>query len=318
MMNIVALAGGVGGAKLVDGLSRLVAPADLTVVVNTGDDFDFWGLRVCPDLDTVCYTLAGLSNPITGWGRVDETWKVLQGIRNLEGPGWFQIGDKDLATHLERTRRLKNGETLSQITRDFCRLWEIPICVLPMTDEDQPTWVETEEAGWLPFQEYFVKERCEPTVKGFAFRGLGEVRPAPGVVEAILAADVVVFCPSNPWVSIDPILAVPGIEESIRQCPIRIGVSPIIGGKTIKGPAAKMFSELGIAPSARAVSAHYHDLLTDFVVDDFDQAEFSDLKDNLPRIWSTNTIMTNESERKKLAQYILDVVANRQTLEKSV
>src|SRR5512133_2119051 len=207
MMKIVALAGGVGGAKLADGLAKVLPPENLTVIVNIGDDFDLFGLRICPDLDTVCYTLAGLANPETGWGRVGETWNVIESAAKLGGPDWFHLGDQDLGTHLERTRRLKAGQTLSQITKDFCKAWGIAQTVLPMSDQPVRTIVETEE-GDLAFQEYFVHRRCEPRVKGFRFEGLAGAEPAPGAREAIQSADAVIICPSNPWVSIDPILRV--------------------------------------------------------------------------------------------------------------
>ena len=180
-MKIVALAGGVGGAKLADGLAQILPPEDLTIIVNTGDDFEHLGLYICPDLDTVCYTLAGLANPETGWGRADETWHAIENISRLGGPDWFRLGDQDLGTHLERTRRLKAGQTLSQITRDFCATWEIGPTVLPMSDDPVPTIVLTDE-GELPFQEYFVHRRCEPRVRGFRFQGIEDARPAPGVI----------------------------------------------------------------------------------------------------------------------------------------
>ena len=206
-MKIVALAGGVGGAKLAHGLAQILPPEDLTVIVNTGDDFEHYGLYISPDLDTVCYTLAGLANPKTGWGRKNETWQAIENAKVLGGPDWFNLGDQDLGTHLERTRRMKAGQTLSQITRDFCKAWGIGPTVLPMSDQPVRTIVETDE-GELAFQEYFVHRRCEPKVKGFRFEGIDTAEAAPGALEAIEAADAVVICPSNPWVSIDPILAV--------------------------------------------------------------------------------------------------------------
>lgn len=268
-MKVVALAGGVGGAKLVDGMSRLDEGLELTVIVNTGDDFSLFGLWISPDLDTVCYNLAGLDNPETGWGRDQENWDTLQGIRVLGGPDWFKLGNKDLATHLERTRRLDAGQLLSKITTDFCLSWGIQAAVLPMSDDRIQTLVETDQ-GVLSFQEYFVKFQYEPEVKGFEFQGVEESRPAPGVLDAIRSADLVVICPSNPWVSIDPILAVPGVRSALKDKTV-IGVSPIIDGDAVKGPAAKMYREMGIEPSAAAVAAHYEDLLDGFVIDDRDQ-----------------------------------------------
>ena len=207
-MKIVALAGGVGGAKLVDGLAQVLFPGDLTIIVNTADDFEHLGLYICPDVDTVCYTLAGLANPETGWGRHGETFQALKNIHDLGGPDWFHIGDKDLATHLERTRRLQAGQLLSRITHDFCQAWGVQHTVLPMSDQLIRTMVATVEFGELAFQEYFVHRNCKPKVNGFRFEGVESAQPAPEVLEAIQNADAVVFCPSNPWVSIDPVLAV--------------------------------------------------------------------------------------------------------------
>jgi len=272
-MKIVALAGGVGGAKLAHGLAQVLSPDDLTVIVNTGDDFEHYGLYMCPDLDTVCYTLAGMANPDTGWGRVNETWNTIENISKLGGPDWFRLGDQDMGTHLERTRRLKEGQTLSQITKDFCKAWGVEQTILPMSDEPVRTIVKTEE-GDLTFQEYFVHRRCEPRVKGFQFEGVDLAEPAPGVGEAIRSAEAVIICPSNPWVSIDPILQVvaltPTLPQRERGKPI-VAVSPIIGGQTVKGPAAKMYRELGIEPSALAVAKHYCDWVTRFVFDEIDK-----------------------------------------------
>ena len=221
-IKIVALAGGVGGAKLADGLAGCLPPETLTVVVNSGDDFEHLGLTICPDLDTVCYTLAGIANPETGWGRADETFNALQSLAALGGADWFRLGDRDLGTHLERTRRLRAGEPLSQVTRHFCRSWNISCTVLPASDDPVPTQVITQE-GEMPFQEYFVHRRCQPQVSGFRFAGVDAARPAPGVLEALHAADLVVLCPSNPWVSIDPILAMPGIQSAVSGAARRGG-----------------------------------------------------------------------------------------------
>jgi LPPG:FO 2-phospho-L-lactate transferase len=302
-LKIVALAGGVGGAKLVHGLAQILPPEDLTVIVNTGDDFEHYGLYICPDLDTVCYTLAGLSNPETGWGRVDETWQVIENAVRLGGPDWFNLGDRDLGTHLERTRRLKAGQTLAQITRDFCLAWGIRQSVLPMSDHPVQTIVETEE-GDLAFQEYFVHRRCEPKVKGFRFENVEIAEAATGVLEAIDAAETVIICPSNPWVSIDPILAVGNIRRAIEAKTV-VAVSPIIGGQTVKGPAAKMYAELGIQPSARAVAEHYRGLLSGFVLDNMD-AELAS-KINIPTL-TTDTLMDSLTKRARLAEDVLNFI----------
>ena len=238
-MNVVALAGGVGGAKLADGLAQVLAPEDLTIIVNTGDDFSHLGLHISPDLDTVCYTLAGIANPATGWGQADETWLALESIGQLGGPTWFRLGDRDLGVHLERSRRLATGQPLSRITHSFCRAWGIGPRILPMSDDPVPTWVDTLE-GELPFQIYFVQRQCHPHVTGFRFAGAESASPAPGVLEALQEADQIIFCPSNPWVSIDPILAIPEVRDTIntrRSANLAVvsAVSPIIAGTTVKG-----------------------------------------------------------------------------------
>lgn len=309
-MKITALAGGVGGAKLAHGLAQVLSPDNLTVIVNTGDDFEHLGLTICPDLDTVCYTLANLANPETGWGRKDETWNTIANIEKLGGDNWFRLGDSDFATHIERTRRLAKGETLTQITNDFCKAWGIKHKILPMTDSPVRTMVNTDE-GELAFQEYFVHRRCEPRVTGFRFEGVTLAEPTISVKEAVESADVVVICPSNPWVSIDPILKTLTPTLSLkRRGRFIVAVSPIIGGKAIKGPAAKMFNELGIEPSALAVAKHYGNLLDGFVLDDVD----SDLEDEIKKIniktWKTDTLMNNIADRTRLANDVLHFVGS--------
>lgn len=303
-MKVVALAGGVGGAKLADGLAQALAPEDLTVIVNTGDDFEHFGLTICPDLDTVCYTLAGLANPETGWGRVGETWSALKSIELLGGPTWFWLGDRDLGTHLERSRRLQAGEPLSAIVAAFSRAWGIRVRVLPMSDQPVRTMVNT-DAGELAFQDYFVARACEPRVSSFRFQGVAEAQAAPGVLEALQAADLVVICPSNPWVSVAPILAVPGLGAAVEAKPV-VAVSPIVGGKALKGPAAKMFSELGIQPSALAVAQHYGDLLRGFVFDEADQTEKEAITELGIMPLATATIMKERKDRVQLAAQVLE------------
>lgn len=298
-MKITALAGGVGGAKLAHGLALSLPPEDLTIIVNTGDDFEHLGLFISPDLDTVCYTLGGLANPETGWGRMNESWNAFANIERLGGPAWFQLGDSDLATHLERTRRLKEGKSLSQITREFCGAWGIKPAVLPMTDSPVRTMVDTEQ-GELAFQEYFVHRRCEPRVKGFRFDGVEAAEPAPGVKEALDSTDVVILCPSNPWVSIDPILRVIQLLEK----PV-IAISPIIGGEAVKGPAAKMYQELGIEPSALAVAKHYRTILKGFVLDNIDKKYAEQVEAMRIKARVTDTLMKNAEDRARLAQDVL-------------
>ena len=309
-MKIVALAGGVGGAKLAHGLAQLLKPEELTIIVNTGDDFEHYGLYICPDLDTVCYTLAGIANPETGWGRVNESWNVMENISRLGGLAWFRLGDQDLGTHLERTRRLKEGDSLSEITRDFCRAWDIGHKILPMSDQPVRTIVDTDE-GELAFQEYFVHRRCEPRVKGFRFDGADQAEPAPGAREALQSADAIVICPSNPWVSVDPILkVVHPLFSGERPGGMSVAVSPIIGGETVKGPAAKMYRELGIEPSALAVANHYQGLVTHFVMDTIDAQLIESVRGLNMQVHVTKTVMKSHEDRKLLAEDTLNFIGS--------
>jgi len=288
------------------------------VVVNTGDDFELLGLAICPDLDTVTYTLAGFANPVTGWGRVEETWQALETIGALGGPTWFRLGDRDLGLHLERTRRRRLGQPLSQITAHICQVFGILVKVLPMTDDSTPTWVYTIE-GEMPFQEYFVRRQCQPQVTGFRFAGIEQAVPAPGVLDALQAADLVVICPSNPWVSIDPILAVPGVCPALSAKPV-VAVSPIIGGRTVKGPAAKMFGELGIQPSALAVAEHYGGaniggaktggLLSGFILDQADIDQDLAIQQLGVTTLVTDTLMKTAQDRARLAKEVIDFASH--------
>ena len=302
-VNVVALAGGVGGARLAHGLAAVRPAVRLTVIVNTGDDFEHLGLTVCPDLDTVLYTLAGLANPKTGWGRAGESWNFLEALEALGGPTWFRLGDRDLAMHAERTRRLCSGQPLSTVVDGLRRALEVEAAVLPMSDDPVRTVVETAD-GPLPFQEYFVARACQPAVRGFRFEGAPAARPGPGVLEALRAADLVVLCPSNPWVSLDPILAVPGLRQAAAARPV-VGVSPIVGGRALKGPAAKMFSELGIPPSARAVAEHYRGLLRGFVIDEQDTALAPAIRNLGLEVLVTQVVMRGASGRRRLAEQVL-------------
>ena len=306
--NIVALAGGVGGAKLADGLAQVLKPDQLTIIVNIADDFTYLGLRISPDLDTVCYTLAGLANPETGWGRENETWTVLNQLKLLGMPDWFQLGDSDLATHIIRTNRLNNGWLLSQITEAFCKIWGIRVRILPMSDQIIQTQVHSDE-GDLEFQEYFVHRKCEPVVKGFTFLGIESAEPAPGVIDAIDKADAVVICPSNPWVSIDPILSVPNIQKAIEGHKV-VAVSPIIGSKTIKGPAAKMFSELGIEPSAYAVARHYGSIIDGFIMDNSDDCLMERVNALGIRPFSSDILMHDRPDRRRLASEVVKIITD--------
>ena len=266
---VVALCGGIGGAKLALGLYRYLGPDRLTVVVNTGDDFEHLGLHVSPDLDTVLYTLSGRNDPDRGWGRAGETWNFMAALEELGGATWFQLGDKDLALHVERTRRLRAGEPLSRITADIAERFGLMARILPMSEDPLRTVVLTPD-GPLPFQHFFVRERCEPVVTGFGFEGAEDARAQPEVVEALAdpGLQAVVICPSNPYLSIDPILAVPGLRTALADCmaPV-VAVSPLVGGRAIKGPTVKIMGDLGIAATPQSIRAHYGGLLDGFVLD---------------------------------------------------
>jgi LPPG:FO 2-phospho-L-lactate transferase len=267
--HVVALCGGVGGAKLVHGLSLALPPEELSVIVNTGDDFQHLGLHVAPDLDSVVYALAGLSDPDRGWGRRNETWTFMAALKGLGGETWFRLGDGDLAMHVERSRLLARGVTLSDVTAQVCRALGIAVRLLPMSDDPVRTRVLTAE-GWLDFQEYFVHRQCEPAVRGFMFAGAEGARAQPDALAVLQRHDLraVIICPSNPFVSVEPILAVPGMRAAIRHCGAAvIAVTPIIGGKAIKGPAAKMMAELGLEVNGAAVARRYADIIDGFVID---------------------------------------------------
>jgi LPPG:FO 2-phospho-L-lactate transferase len=303
-MKVCALAGGVGGAKLVDGLAQVLMPDELSVIVNTGDDFEYLGLWISPDLDTVCYTLADLANPETGWGQQDETWVTFDTLASLGGPGWFRLGDKDLATHFFRTEGLKQGKTLLDITEELCQQWGVSHPVIPMSNDPVGTIVNTRNGETLGFQEYFVHRACQPEVTGFEYSGASNAKAAPGALEAIAEADLIIVTPSNPWVSIGPILNVPGYLEAIKKKPV-IAVSPIIGGKALKGPAAKMYHELGIEPSASAVADQYRDFLTGFIFDTIDAGELEKIERwrIIPLV--TDVVMHDKPDRIRLAREVL-------------
>lgn len=312
-LRVVALAGGVGGAKMLDGLARALPADHLTAIVNTGDDFDHLGLRICPDLDTVVYTLAGVSNPETGWGRKSETWQFMTALKSLGGPGWFQLGDQDLAMHVLRTMALNSGEPLTQVVHRLREALGVAVEVLPMTDDRVPTIVETEE-GALDFQAYFVARRCEPKVTGFRFKNVEHSHPAPGVLPAIRQADVVVLCPSNPWVSVGPILAVPGIREAVEARPV-VAITPLVGGKAIKGPAAKMYSELGFAPEASTVAEHYGELLDMFVLDEIDRGQAPAIESRGIQVRLAQTVMQTPEDRVHLAEEVLEGASHLLSME---
>lgn len=305
-LKVTALAGGVGGAKMLVGLQEVLRPGSLTAIVNTGDDFWHYGLRISPDLDSVCYALAELADPQRGWGRRDESWRVLSELRKFGAPDWFSLGDLDLAWHLERQRLLSNGQTLSQVTAHFCKHFGIATTVLPMVDEPAPTLIKTKSGDWLGFQDYFVRLRCEPDVAEFALLGGMELAASPEVRFALDQADLVVITPSNPWVSIDPILALGGVRDALMIKTV-VAVSPIIQGNAVKGPAAKMFSELGITPSSLAVRQHYEDVLDVFVFDQLDLEESKDWPASDIINHHFQTVMKTKQDRMALAEAVISL-----------
>ena len=306
-MKVVALAGGVGGAKLVYGLAKTLSSEELVVIVNTGDDFDYLGLRICPDLDTICYTLAGLSNPKTGWGRDQESWNFLAEIKQLTQDNWFHVGDKDLATHVYRTDELNKGVLLHEVVNNLCSRWAIKHRVLPMSDQSIMTVVDTVEFGELSFQEYFVKHQCEPTLRKIRFSCEELPVATLGLLEAIQESEAVIICPSNPWLSIDPILSIPEIIQAINQ-KRTVAISPIIGGKALKGPASKIFSELGISPSSVAVANHYEGLIDTLFVDHKDDNLVDEIQKTGISPIVTNTIMNSNHEKFQLANDVLNYI----------
>lgn len=303
--RVVALSGGIGGAKLALGLYHALPRDALCVVVNTGDDFEPLGLFVSPDLDTVLYTLAGLDDPDTGWGRRDETWTFMRVLETLGGETWFQLGDGDLALHVERTRRLKSGELLSAVTADVARRWGIEASVLPMSDDPVRTIVETDQ-GPMAFQEYFVARRCAPRVTAIRFDGVEAARPQTEVMAALAdtTVEAIVICPSNPYLSVDPVLSLPALRSALADAPAPvIAVTPIVGGQAVKGPTAKIMSELGLPVSAAAVAAHYDGLLDGFVLDHRDAELQHEIQ--VPTLM-TNTIMNSRDDKIGLAKVVLD------------
>ena len=305
--KVVALAGGVGGAKLALGLSRILPPDELVIVGNTGDDEQFHGLHVSPDLDTLMYTLAGLSNSDTGWGLAGETFQALGMLGKYGAETWFNLGDKDLSTHIRRTQLLGEGYTLSEVTADLCRCLGVEHPIVPMSDGPVPTFLET-GVGQLPMQQYFVQHHCEPEVRGIEYQGGAMASPSPKVAEALEEARVIVFCPSNPFLSVAPILAIPGIKQTIQQAAGRVPrlvVSPIVGGAAIKGPAAKIMGELGLEATCLGVARWYQGLCDTFVIDQQD----AELAPSIAALGMAPavaaTIMESEADKVELAAQVL-------------
>ncbi len=304
----LALSGGVGGAKLALGLANVLGPKELAIVANTGDDFEHMGLHISPDVDTLLYTLAGINNPETGWGRAEESWSCMSVLKRLRVETWFQLGDKDIAVHLYRRAQLNRGASLSEVIDGLRKRLKIGPEVLPMSDQPVRTQIESDE-GFMPFQQYFVRERCKPVVKGLHFAGASDALMATRFSELLAsnALRAVIICPSNPYLSIDPILSIPGVRQAIALSPApTIAVSPIVGGRAIKGPTGKLMAELGIPVSATAVAQHYQDLVDGFVLDEVDAGLAGSIETSGIACSVTHTVMRTLEDRNRLAQNVLD------------
>lgn len=312
-IKVLALSGGVGGAKLSLGLSRMRAPGELAVLVNTGDDFTHLGLRICPDLDTVLYTLAGVVHPEQGWGRAEETFGFMDELQRQGGPDWFRLGDRDLALHIERTHRLAAGERLTRLTAEFAHRFEVPTTLLPMSDSPVATLLDT-EAGLLEFQHYFVRLRAMPAVRRVEYAGAAQARPSEELLAVLRGAalEAIVICPSNPWLSIDPILAIPGLRIALRAAKVPIvAVSPLIGGRAVKGPTAKIMRELGLATHPIEIASHYAGIIDGLVLDrkDLDAATLGALERAGLAISATDTLMKTLEDRERVASATLELAA---------
>jgi LPPG:FO 2-phospho-L-lactate transferase len=304
-LKITALAGGIGAAKFLLGLAHVMPPENITVIANTGDDLELYGLRISPDIDTVIYTLAGAINETTGWGLADDTFESLKWMARYGETSWFNLGDKDLATHIYRTNELRQGKTLTEVTAHIASALGVRSTILPMSDAYTPTRVLTDE-GELHFQEYFVRRRCEPRVLEIRFDNIATAKPANGVLDAILNADAVILCPSNPFISIGPILSVPGVREALKQRQSKvIAITPIIAGQAIKGPAADMLRDLGHEVSARGVAAIFRDFLNLFVLDETDESLKQAIEDLGLHVAVLNTLMKTLEDKQALAQQVL-------------
>ena len=304
---VVALAGGVGGAKLALGLSKILSPEQLTIIVNTGDDDEFHGLHVSPDLDTMTYTLAGLVNSETGWGLRGDTFVTLQALGRLGASTWFNLGDQDLALHLRRTQLIKSGWTLTEVTREICTRLGIHHSIIPITDDPVRTRVTTNE-GEMAFQEYFVQRRSEPTIKVVRYEGASRASIPSTVINALDYADALVFCPSNPVMSISPILEIPGIRDRIANFQgCRLAISPIIGGKAVKGPAAQNLEDLGHAASATSVARYYQGLCDVFILDLVDNHLIPEIVSLGFQVETLQTMMANDEDKVRLAKRICEL-----------
>jgi len=306
---ITALAGGVGASKFLEGLSRVMAPEDISIIVNTGDDMEFFGLYIAPDLDIVTYTLAGLVNPATGWGFPNDTFHCLELLlRYTESERWFNLGDHDLATHIFRTQMLRDGRTLSEVAERVRTTLGVKSRILPMTDSHTPTTILTTE-GEMHFQEYLVKKRAQPTVKGIRFENIESAHPAPGIAEAILEAEAVIICPSNPLISIGPILAVPGLRDLLKKTAAKVvAISSVVGGASLKGPTDRMLTDLGMEVSARQIAGLYADVADIFILDQQDEGMKSKIEQLGMRVIVTDTVMTDADKKAALANTVLSAI----------
>ena len=306
--RILAVSGGVGGAKLALGLARLLPPDDLTIVVNTGDDETFHGLRVSPDVDSVVYALAGMTSRETGWGVEGDSFRAMEALGRLGGETWFRLGDLDLATHLRRTELLAAGRTLSEATREICAALGVRHAVAPMSDAPVRTIIETAESGAMAFQDYFVRRACEPRAVAVRFDGADDAPPSPAFAAALESADAIVFCPSNPVVSVEPVLAVRGVRRAIERFPgPRVAVSPIVGGRAIRGPAAKMMAELGEDPSAVGVARRCARLADALILDECDAHLAAAVEAQGVAARVAQTVMTSDADKTALAETVLRV-----------
>ena len=310
-MKIVALAGGIGASKLLLGLQGVMNARELTVIVNTGDDIVLHGLSISPDLDIVTYTLAGRVNPDTGWGFRDETFHAHEQLANYGQPAWFHLGDRDLATHIYRTEMLRGGATLSEAAESIRKALGVHAEVLPMTDQPVPTMIETEQ-GRLHFQEYLVQRRAQPTVQSISFDGIERARPASGVLEALERASSIVICPSNPLISIGPILAVPGIREVLRKRRRQtIAVCPIVGGKSLKGPSDQMMEQMGYELSPVGVARIYQDICGAMIIDPIDSGYKPEIESLGPEVLIHPTVMRNLQDKEQLARRVVEFAENQ-------
>jgi LPPG:FO 2-phospho-L-lactate transferase len=306
---IAALAGGVGAARLLRGLVEVVPPSEITAIVNTGDDTNLHGLHIAPDLDTVMYTLADAINPETGWGLAGETWRVMESLERLGGVTWFRLGDQDLATHCYRTQRLAEGAALSEVTGELARSFGVGVTLLPVTDDPLRTRLQLVDGPEVGFQEYFVHRKHDVAVEGVRFEGAEQARPAPGVVEALDLATTIIVCPSNPVVSIDPLLAVPGVVDHLRRRRERIvGVSPIIAGKALKGPADRLLTEMGFESSAVGVARWYASWVGTLVIDEADADLAPVVEAEGVRCVVAPTVMSTVDRSADLCRTVLDAV----------